>query len=72
MINKNFTVNSNKDKNILKIISDKVILDHKKSYFVSFENFHFFRFLAKIVRVKVKKSQEMKIFKIDLMLLFIA
>jgi hypothetical protein len=27
---------------------DKVILDHKKSYLVSFENFNFFQFLAKI------------------------
>ena len=29
------------------IMPDKVILDHRKSYLVSFENFHFFRFLAK-------------------------
>ncbi len=41
---------------------DEVILDHKMSYLVSFENFHFFQFLAKIGHVK--KSQ-MKIFKID-------
>ena len=30
------------------IIPDKVILDHKKSNLVSFENFHFFRYKAKI------------------------
>jgi len=30
------------------IMPDKVILDHKKSYLVSFENFHFFQLLAKI------------------------
>jgi len=32
----------------VEIMPDKVILDHKKSYLVSFENFHFFQFLAKI------------------------
>jgi len=32
----------------VKILPDKVILDHKKSYLVSFENFHSFQFLAKI------------------------
>ena len=31
------------------IMPDKVILDHKMSYLVNFENFHFFQFLAKIV-----------------------
>ena len=30
------------------IMPDKFILDHKKSYLVSFENFIFFQFLAKI------------------------
>jgi len=30
------------------IMPDKVILDHKMSYLVNFENFHFFQFLAKI------------------------
>jgi hypothetical protein len=49
------------------IMSDKVILDLKKSYLVCFENFHFFRFLAK---TWVKKSQKMKIFKTDQILLF--
>ncbi len=44
---------------------DKVILDHKKSHLVSFENFHLFRFSAKIVHKLKKKSQKMKIFKID-------
>ena len=46
----------------VEIMPDKVILDHKMSYLVNFENFHFFQFLAKIGHVK--KSQ-MKIFKID-------
>jgi len=32
----------------VEIMPDKVILDHKNSYLVSFENFHFFQFLAKI------------------------
>ena len=32
----------------VEIMPDKVILDHKKSYLVSFENFHFFKFLTKI------------------------
>ena len=32
----------------VEIMSDKVILGHKKSYLSSFENFNFFRFLAKI------------------------
>jgi len=32
----------------VEIMPDKVILDHEKSYLVSFENFHFFQFLAKI------------------------
>jgi len=34
----------------VEIMPDKVILDHKKSYLVSFENFHFFSFLAKIAQ----------------------
>ena len=32
----------------VEIMSDKVILDHKKIYFVYFENFRFLWFLAKI------------------------
>ena len=32
----------------VEIVPDKVVLDHKKSYLVSYENFIFFRFLAKI------------------------
>ena len=32
----------------VEIMPDKVILDHKQSYLVSFENFLFFRFLAKM------------------------
>ena len=34
----------------VEIMPDLVILDHKKSYLVSFEDFHFFQFLAKIGR----------------------
>jgi len=33
----------------VEIMPDKVILNHQKSYLVSFENFHFFQFLAKIL-----------------------
>jgi hypothetical protein len=32
----------------VEIMPDEVILDHKKSYLISFENFRFFQFLAKI------------------------
>jgi len=32
----------------VEIMPDKVILDHKMSYFFYLKNFHFFRFLAKI------------------------
>ena len=31
----------------VEIMPDEVILDNKKLYLVSFENFHFFQFLAK-------------------------
>jgi len=44
-------------------MQDKVILDHKKSYFVSFEIFHFFQFSAKIGTSE--KIAKIKIFKID-------
>jgi len=32
----------------VEIMPDKVILDHKQSYLVSFENLNFFQFLAKM------------------------
>jgi hypothetical protein len=35
---------------LVEIMPDLVISDHKKSYLVSFENFHFFQFLEKIGR----------------------
>jgi hypothetical protein len=42
----------------VEIMLDKVILDHKKSYLVSFEDFNFFLFLAKIDHVKkITKKQ---------------
>ena len=39
-------------------MSDEVILDHKKSYLVSFENFHLFQFFAKIEKdEKIAKNE---------------
>ena len=40
----------------VEIMSDKVILDHKKSYLVSFGNFHFFDFYQKLESEKIKKD----------------
>jgi hypothetical protein len=46
----------------VEIMPDKVILDHKKSYFVSFEIFHFFQFLAKIgTSEKITKNKNFQI-----------
>jgi len=36
----------------VEIMPDEVILDHKISYLVYFENVHFFQFLAKIITKK--------------------
>jgi len=42
----------------VEIMPDKVILYHKKSYLVSFENFYFFQFLAKIgLKIKITKNE---------------
>ena len=42
----------------VEIMSDEVILDHKKSYLVSFENFHLFQFFAKIEKdEKIAKNE---------------
>jgi len=40
---------------------DNVILDHKKSYLVNFENFHFYRFLAKLAKSeKIIKNENLQ------------
>jgi hypothetical protein len=39
----------------VEIMPDKVISDHRKSYLVSFENFHFFQFLADICTQRYSK-----------------
>ena len=42
---------------IVEIMPDKVISDHKESYLVSFENFHFFRLAKMAISEKITKKE---------------